>query len=413
MKFLKRFFLGLFITVFLLVALVLVLVRFTDLTISQSQKALLGYNEETKKWALNKWEKRILKGWDGPYVFRSGDQYEVIQVMRKEEGAYLKHKEGKLDAFDSLKVIVDNLDEDSFYVKLTSAYLPQPTIIPQTGKIVAISDIEGNFNAFQGFLEAHQVIDKNLKWRFGDGHLVLVGDFMDRGRNVTQVLWLIYKLEQEAALAGGGVHFVLGNHEALNLQKRYRYVHQKYIAIAQELSGEQDYKSAYASLMAENNELVNWLKSKNLVLKIGDNLFVHAGISPALANSGLTLEEINQIGKRTITERLYNATDGDPEANLIAGRQGPLWFRGMVMDYKEHYQKITDADLQQILATFDVSRIILGHTVVDEVSSDFEGKVVRIDVKHGKEKKSDQTQGILISGEKIFKLDALGSQLPF
>jgi len=48
--------------------------------------------------------------------------------------------------------------------------------------------------------------------------LVLVGDCVDRGQEVTQVLWLIYKLEIAAKNKGGSVHFVLGNHEIMNFQ---------------------------------------------------------------------------------------------------------------------------------------------------------------------------------------------------
>lgn len=64
-------------------------------------------------------------------------------------------------------------------------------------KIVAISDIEGNFYGFSNFLIAYNVIDANYNWTFSNGHLILNGDFVYRGNNVVPVLWLIYKLEKQ------------------------------------------------------------------------------------------------------------------------------------------------------------------------------------------------------------------------
>ena len=69
--------------------------------------------------------------------------------------------------------------------------------------MAGLSDIEGNFQAFRDFLINAKVIDTGLNWTFGDKHLVLVGDFVDRGASVTQVLWLIHKLEQQACAPAG------------------------------------------------------------------------------------------------------------------------------------------------------------------------------------------------------------------
>ena len=52
--------------ILLIVITFVILVRFTDLTISHSRKAILGYNEETGNWVINDWEERHLKGIDGP-----------------------------------------------------------------------------------------------------------------------------------------------------------------------------------------------------------------------------------------------------------------------------------------------------------------------------------------------------------
>ena len=79
-----------------------------------------------------------------------------------------------------------------------------------------------------------------LNWTFGNGHLVLVGDFVDRGFSTTQVLWFIYKLEQEAEKQGGYVHYILGNHELKNMQGNYESASLKYFHVAAILEKQQN-----------------------------------------------------------------------------------------------------------------------------------------------------------------------------
>ena len=54
--------------------------------------------------------------------------------------------------------------------------------------------------------------------------------------------------------------------------------------------------------------------------------------------------------------------------------------------------------------------IVFGHTVVADITQDFGGKAINIDVKHGKEKYSDQTKGILIEKGLLYQIDAKGTQ---
>jgi len=45
-----------------------------------------------------------------------------------------------------------------------------------------------------------------------------------------------------------------------------------------------------------------------------------------------------------------------------------------------------------------------------DVSSDFEGKIIRLDVKHGKAADSEDTKGILIVRDSIYAINALGNR---
>lgn len=65
-------------------------------------------------------------------------------------------------------------------------------------QLCVLSDIEGNLNAFFTLLQVAKVVDSMGNWNFGKGHLVLNGDFVDRGQQVFELLWYIVLLEQQA-----------------------------------------------------------------------------------------------------------------------------------------------------------------------------------------------------------------------
>ena len=209
------------ITLLLLGLILVLLVRFTDLTWSDNGKAVLGYHEERGEWVINDWELRNLKGADGPYIFEKDSVLDCYYVDTKnklyQESKVIKGDSGWNGCFFS-SVEPAGGAVDSFRCCLQPPFIPESSFAEFPEKVVVISDIEGNFTGFYSFLRNNGIIDEKFNWSFGKGHLVLLGDFMDRGDHVTQVLWLIYKLEKEAMQAGGFVHFVLGNHELLNFQ---------------------------------------------------------------------------------------------------------------------------------------------------------------------------------------------------
>ena len=175
---------------------------------------------------------------------------------------------------DSIEVIVNNENSDRFYFKINSDHKIEISESLMPEKLIAISDIEGNFNGFSSFLKSNKIVDSNYNWTFNNGHLVLVGDFVDRGKNVVQVLWLIYKLEKQAKENGGKVHFILGNHEIMNFQGNGGYNQKKYIKAGQVISQKNEWERAIQFMYSNQTELGNWLRKKNVIEKIGGYIFV-------------------------------------------------------------------------------------------------------------------------------------------
>ncbi|MEL6924446.1 MAG: metallophosphoesterase [Bacteroidota bacterium] len=341
-----------------------------------------------------------LQGPDGPYVIDGNAYYvDANNVITSEE----------VEPGDELTVTVNNEDKDVFRVKIKKAYEPDKAIYDMPKKLLAISDIEGNFNGLYSFLLNNGVMDKDYNWTYGKGHLVLVGDFVDRGEQVTDVLWLLYGLEAKAKAAGGQLHFILGNHEVMNIQGDTRYVVGKYIAAAQQLSGQDQWKNAYKTLFSETSELGKWFRSKNSMERIGDYLFVHAGLSPLLEESRISINKANKLIRENIDRDIYESPAQDTRVNLLLSNRGPLWFRGLVAK-NGNYEKVTDAELSKLLKFYKAKTVVIGHTLTPKIKHTYNGKVIMIDLKHKHEKNSGETKGLLIENGKEYVVDDLGKR---
>lgn len=324
---------------------------------------------------------------DGPYVMMKGDSNEVayeVKVTVSKEERNLSHSR-----LLPLKVHTDQ-ESRSFTVSMKPELSLESSVYTDNRPVVAISDIEGNFQEFRELLQATGVMDKHLIWDFGDGHLVLIGDFFDRGTMVTECLWLIYKLEEEAKRSGGRVHFILGNHETMNLQGDIRYVNAKYQLTANALN------IPLSALYSEGNELGRWSRTKNIMEKIGDHLFVHAGISQKINDLNLTIEQINTLARPVLD--LYQKHENDTLQTIMWG-DGPLWYRGYYG--KEPVPEVID----QTLGQYNVSKIVTGHTVVaDSISTWYDGKVINIDTRHSE----GFSEALLIENGNYYAIDKTG-----
>ena len=351
---------------------------------------------------------------DGPYIYTENDSIYAISVEQKRDTSFVikKMATNKAEGL-KFKTEVNNSDKDNFTFSLAEDYNVPDAIYDSKEKIFVTSDIEGNFNALYSLLVGNNIMDKDYNWTYGNGHFVFCGDMLDRGTDILPSLWLLYKLEQEAKKNNGQVHYILGNHEVMNLQLDIRYVNKKYIELAKIISGiDNDEEEAYQHLMSDTNELVRWIQTKNTIEIIGNNLFTHAGISKEVVDTGLSLQEINDYVRQHIRENLYAKPGDDAYANLLLGRLGPLWYRGLVKGRKKYYEKVDAAGLENILSYYDVDHIIIGHTIAEEeVSSDFYGKIIRVDIKHPKEKFTGRSQALLIENGKYYKVNDIGEKV--
>ncbi len=104
---------------------------------------------------------------------------------------------------------------------------------------------------------------------------------------------------REWVAADDMVHFVLGNHEMMVLRGDLRYVHEKYNLVAKK------FKIKISDLYGPETELGRWLRSKNVMIRINDILFVHGGVSMALSETGYSMQRINKMVRDGIDLRDY------------------------------------------------------------------------------------------------------------
>jgi hypothetical protein len=339
---------------------------------------------------------------EGPHIFIEGDEM-LINYVRggKADGFYNDKKVYPLDSEVPVKAYF-MLEEQDIDFKVSLNIRTPPSIYDDNRPILAISDIEGGYKAFRDFLIAHDVINDALSWTFGKGHLVLVGDFVDRGNSVTQVLWFIYKMEQEAKKHGGNVHFIIGNHEIKNMQENFYNASEKYLYIASIIDKKQ------SDLYGEDSLLGRWIASKNTIERINGRLFVDGGIHPKISEFDYSLEEINQIVRKNYRKPYYTKRDRNNEDFLVSSNTGPSWYRGYFKD------DLSQEDIEKGLDKFGAQAVIVGHTLQWSVKKLYQGKVFAIDVKHPKDYTtsfpSKNSEGLLIESENYYRLFSDGSK---
>lgn len=280
---------------------------------------------------------------------------------------------------------------------IAPAWLEETREAETTPRIVAIGDVHGDHEAFRAIVEAAGLVNADGAWIGGDATLLQVGDVPNRGPNSLPIIRDLMQLRDEATASGGRVIVLIGNHEAMNVLGDIRYVHEDdFAAFRTEESDrirrryyrsnqsriERAYRRQQPALSEDQirrlwlretplggaelimawgpeGEIGQWLAGNPAVAKIGDTLFVHAGISEGYA--GLSVAEINARAAEAIAER------DDSNDSILNDPDGPLWYRGYFLRQERGEVALippedVEPEIDMVLAAHDVRRIVVGHT---------------------------------------------------
>lgn len=263
-------------------------------------------------------------------------------------------------------------------------------------KIIAIGDLHGDYKIFIKVLSMCNLIDENLTWIGGNTYLVQLGDTLDGKRPETkidkqfleesgevEIIKIILELDSQAKKYNGRVISLLGNHE---LYPYYLENNKQFIRDFVKTKDIEQFKKVY------NIDRINFLKpggiggsllgrTRPLILKLGQFLFVHGSITDKLIEINLDPKtgyvDINKInndtsmwmqGKGVVPEYLKSMNNENPLFSRIYSKSQTL--------YESECTKCSEH-----LKVFDgVNYVIMGHSRFKDINTTCSSKLIRTDV---------------------------------
>ncbi len=333
---------------------------------------------------------------DGPYIYRENSELVVMSYFEHDRDRKLTRIIEKTIWHTEGDTVVNGFGWDTKEYYISCRYAPDSCDLATTGNIFTVGDIHGKFRQMMPLLINNNIIDPEHNWTLGNGRLILLGDVFDRGGSVTETLWFLHRLQRQARESGGNVHLLLGNHEMMAMTRDYRYLNDKYDFFTSY------FQLDYSQLFERNTVLGSWLRSQNVILRINDYLFIHAGISLEFAAFNYSYQAINDSVRAYLNSDYY--IEKESARDRILGEFGPQWYRGYGAYGSE--MEVTQEFVDDYLAEKNLKKMIIGHNEQLSITADFSGKVISADV--AIDESGTSSQGLLIKGDELFRCYADG-----
>ena len=218
--------------------------------------------------------------------------------------------------------------------------IEQPQQKKPISRLLAIGDVHADLGATKDVLILAGVIDNSHSWVAKNTILVQTGDLTDRGPDGDRILQFLKQLEEEAPKHNSKFITLIGNHESMNLLGDWRYVSKEDV---DDFGGIEQRKTAFS----KDGIWREWFLTHDAVIKVGNTIFVHGGISEQYAKIGL--DAINKKVREALTHR---------RKKEILSANGPLWYRGFLTNE----ESIACKELNLVLKVLDAKRMVVGHT---------------------------------------------------
>ena len=232
----------------------------------------------------------------------------------------------------------------------------------------------------------------------------------DRAPDTRKIMDLLMKLEPQARRAGGYVHALIGNHEAMNMEGDLRYTtpaeFAAFVTPGSAAIRDRYYAAVVAALKAHppagpplkfdaafraqfdaehplgwvehqiawspQGPYGRWVLTHPAIIRIDDALYLHGGLGPEFVPF-----DYDVMNKAVITALNHQSGKVGGPHDILWNEQGPLWYRGLA----QHDEAAEAPNVDAILARYKVSHIVIGHTKqYTQVNARFDGKVLLTDV---------------------------------
>lgn len=275
-----------------------------------------------------------------------------------------------------------------------------PTIMPAVKRIIAIGDIHGDYNLAVRSFKLAKLINDSFEWIADPPETIVVqvGDQIDSCRPIPgvndcknnpmpgdnaddmKVMKLFNYVDILARKKGGAVISLLGNHELMNAEGNFTYVSYNNLhnfhyfdENGKIYSGIDGRKEAFK----RGGPVAKMMGcTRNSVVVIGSNMFVHAGIIPDLSKALLSiksvetnvseqLEYINTVVRKWLVGKIIDKRALNTKKLLMNNiKLSPFWTRiyGSIPVKASITHNDCEKSVKNILQMFKLGKIIVGHT---------------------------------------------------
>ena len=285
----------------------------------------------------------------------------------------------------------NNLFPEEDFLKDCPNYPFLPTVLPAVKRIIAIGDIHGDYRLAVRSFQIAGLIDDDLNWiaKPPDTVVVQIGDQIDSCRPMegewdcqqtrqrddapddVKILHFFDEMHKRAVVHGGAVYSLFGNHELINVSGFFKYV--SYDNFYNFKYGEYEGPIGRRAAFQPGGPIASRLACTRLsAIIIGSNLFVHAGILPALVkeldfvnvDNRTKLKYLNAIVRKWLLNRLSPEYERYRRLIVDNNNLSPFWTRifgniapGLKLDTPQ-----CAASVGEVLEIFKIGQMIVGHT---------------------------------------------------
>ena len=251
---------------------------------------------------------------------------------------------------------------------------------PAPSRVVAIGDIHGDATAMRRAFHTAGAIDAGGNWIGGALTVVQLGDLVGRSNDEREVLDFIFDIQRKAAAGGGAVHALIGNHEVMAGRLDNQAVGPNPFPAWETVPGLRrddprlrhllPAERARGAALMPGGPYARRIAEFPTVLRIRNTVFAHGGVTPRWAAYGT--DRIN----REIKDWLMGLTP-EPQSSMgVDDGDRVMWTR----QFSQAVDAADCLDLAESLRMLDAQRMIVAHTVHEQITPRCGGQVWAIDV---------------------------------